>query len=169
MWLGTLKDVSLVSKWKRNTKDHMGYCNHWKSRSGNGSISRWISWQICPRPWGVMIRYGWWWTKLTKSTHFLAMRETLSMEKLAKPYVNEVISRHGVPLSIISDRDSRLTPNFWNRLQKELGTRLNLSTTCYPQTDGQSKWSIQTLKDIIFYACKSDKFGDKILFRWGEL
>ena len=116
-----------------------------------------------------MVRYGWWWTELTKSTHFLAMHETLSMEKLAKLNVNEVISRHGVPLSIVSDRDSRFTFNFWNGLQKELGTRLNLSTAYHPQTDGQSERAIQTLKDIIFYACKSDNFGDEILFRWGGL
>jgi transposase InsO family protein len=83
-----------------------------------------------------MIRYGWWCTELTKSTHFLAMRETLPMEKLAKLYVDEVISRHGVPLSIVSDRNSRFTSNFWNRLQKELGTKLNLSTAYHPQTDG---------------------------------
>ena len=84
------------------------------------------------------------------------MHETLPMEKLAKLYVDEVISRHGVPLSIVSDRDSRFTFNFSNRLQKELGTRLNLSTAYYPQTDGQSKRTLQTLKDIIFYECKRE-------------
>ena len=102
------------------------------------------------------MRYGWWWTELTKSTHFLVMRETLSMETLVKLYVKEVLSRHRVPLSIMSDRDSRFTFNFWNGLQKKLGTRLNLSTTYYPQTDGQNQWTIQTLKDIIFYECKRE-------------
>jgi hypothetical protein len=116
-----------------------------------------------------MIRYGWWWTELTKSTHFLAMRETLSMKKLAKFYVDDVISRHEVPLSIVSDRESRFPFNFWNGLQKELGTRLNLSTAYYPQTDGQSKRTIQTLKDIIFCSCKKGDFGDEILIRWGGL
>ena len=56
--------------------------------------------------------------RLTKSAHFLAMRETLPMEKLVKLYVKKVISRHRVPLSIVSDRDSRFTFNFWNELQK---------------------------------------------------
>ena len=119
-------------------------------------ISRWISWQNCPRPWRVMVRYGWWWTELTKSTHFLVMHETLSVERLAKLYVDEVIYRHGVPLSIVSDWNSRFTSNFWNGLQKELGTRLSLSTAYYPRTNGQSKRMIQTLKDIIFYACKRE-------------
>ena len=62
---------------------------------------------------------------LTKSSHFLAMRETLPMDKLAKLYVDEIISRHRVPLSIVSDWDSRFTSNFWNGLQKELGRGSN--------------------------------------------
>ncbi|KAI3747092.1 hypothetical protein L6452_09537 [Arctium lappa] len=87
--------------------------------------------------------------RLTKSAHFLAMRETLPMNKLAKLYIDEVISRHGVPLSIVSDRDSRFTSHFWDGLQKELGTRVKLSTTYHPQTDGQSERTIQTLEDML--------------------
>ena len=77
------------------------------------------------------------------------MRETLPMDKLAKLYIDEVVSRHGVPLSIVSDRDSRFTSKFWEGLQKELGTRLKLSTTYHPQTDGQSERTIQTLEDML--------------------
>ncbi|KAI3735922.1 hypothetical protein L6452_15448 [Arctium lappa] len=87
--------------------------------------------------------------RLTKSAHFLAMRETLPMDKLAKLYIDEVVSRHGVPLSIVSDRDSRFTSNFWDGLQKELGTRVKLSTAYHPQTDGQSERTIQTLEDML--------------------
>ncbi|KAI3707060.1 hypothetical protein L6452_25248 [Arctium lappa] len=87
--------------------------------------------------------------RLTKSAHFLAMRETLTMEKLGELYIDEVVSRHGVPQSIVSDRDSRFTSNFWASLQKELGTRLNLSTAYHPQTDGQSERTIQTLEDML--------------------
>ncbi|KAI3757279.1 hypothetical protein L6452_04813 [Arctium lappa] len=87
--------------------------------------------------------------RLTKSAHFLAMRETLPMDKLAKLYIDEVISRHGVPLSIVSDRDSRFTSHFWDGLQKELGTRVKLSTSYHPQTDGQSERTIQTLEDML--------------------
>ena len=71
------------------------------------------------------------------------------MDKLAKLYVDEIISRHGVPLSIVSDRDSRFTSNFWNGLQTELGTRLKLSTTYHHQTDRQSERTIQTLEDML--------------------
>ncbi|KAI3729061.1 hypothetical protein L6452_17708 [Arctium lappa] len=86
---------------------------------------------------------------LTKSAHFLAMRETLPMEKLAKLYIDDVVSRHGVSQSIVSDQDSRFTSNFWANLQKELGTRLNLITTSHPQTDGQSERKIHTLEDML--------------------
>ncbi|KAI3702753.1 hypothetical protein L6452_28505 [Arctium lappa] len=87
--------------------------------------------------------------RLTKCVHFLAMQETLPIEKLAKLYIDEVVSRHGVPQSIMSDRDSRFTSNFWASLQKELGTRLNMITAYHPQTDGQSERTIQTLKDML--------------------
>ncbi|KAI3715505.1 hypothetical protein L6452_22489 [Arctium lappa] len=89
--------------------------------------------------------------RLTKSAHFLAMRETLPMDKLAKLYIDEVVSRHGIPLSIVSDRDNRFTSNFWDGFQKELGTRVKLSTAYHPQTDGQSEITIQTLEDMLSY------------------
>jgi hypothetical protein len=87
--------------------------------------------------------------RLTKSAHFLPTRETASMESLAKLYVNEVVTRHGVPLSIVSDRDSRFVSNFWKSLQRELGTKVHLSTAYHPQTDGQSERTIQTLEDML--------------------
>ncbi|KAJ9557799.1 hypothetical protein OSB04_012413 [Centaurea solstitialis] len=87
--------------------------------------------------------------RLTKIAHFLEMRETLPMDKLAKLYINEVVRRHGVPLSIVSDRDSRFTSRFWDGLQEGLGTKLKLSTVYHPQTDGQSERTIQTLEDML--------------------
>ena len=87
--------------------------------------------------------------RLTKSAHFLATSETASFDKLAQLYINEIISRHGVPLSIVCDRDPRFVSNFWNSLQTQLGTRVNLSTAYHPQTDGQSERTIQTLEDML--------------------
>ncbi|GJW77773.1 putative reverse transcriptase domain-containing protein [Tanacetum coccineum] len=66
--------------------------------------------------------------RLTKSAIFLPMRETDPMEKLARMYLKEVVTRHGIPVSIICDRDSRFTSNFWRSLQKALGTSLDMST-----------------------------------------
>ncbi|GKE26818.1 reverse transcriptase domain-containing protein [Tanacetum coccineum] len=86
--------------------------------------------------------------RLTKSAHFLPMNETDTMERLMRLYLKEVVSRHGVPVSIIFDNDSRFTLHFWQSLQKALGTRLDMSITYHPQTDGQSERTIQTLEVI---------------------
>ncbi|GJW28996.1 putative reverse transcriptase domain-containing protein [Tanacetum coccineum] len=77
--------------------------------------------------------------RLTKSAHFLPMRENDSMDKLARLYLKEVVTRHGIPVSIICDHDSRFTLNFWRAYQKALGTRLDMSTAYHPQTGKQSK------------------------------
>ncbi|GJT02038.1 putative reverse transcriptase domain-containing protein [Tanacetum coccineum] len=75
--------------------------------------------------------------RLDKSTHFLAVREDFKTAKLARLYINKIVARHGVPVSIISNHDSYFTSRFWQSLQKALGTRLDLSTTYHPETDGQ--------------------------------
>ncbi|GJX96051.1 putative reverse transcriptase domain-containing protein [Tanacetum coccineum] len=95
--------------------------------------------------------------RLTKSAHFLPMKKTNSMEKLMRLYLKEIVCRHGVPVSIILDRDRHFTSNFWRSLQETLGTNLDMSTAYHPQTDGQSKRTIQTLEDML-RACVID-FG----------
>nr|GEU94292.1 hypothetical protein [Tanacetum cinerariifolium] len=80
------------------------------------------------------------------------------MEKLSRLYIDEIVARHEVPVSIISDHDGRFTSWFWQTLQKALGTRLNISMAYYPQTDGQGECAIQTLEDML-RACVID-FGD---------
>ncbi|GJS17904.1 putative reverse transcriptase domain-containing protein, partial [Tanacetum coccineum] len=94
-----------------------------------------------------------WWPNMkadiaTYSAHFLPVRENDSMDKLARLYMKEVVTRHGIPVSIICDHDGRFTSNFWRAFQKDLGTRLDMSTTYHLQTDGQSERTIQTLEDI---------------------
>ena len=75
--------------------------------------------------------------RLTKSAHFLPINVEDSLEKLAQLYVDEIVRLHGVPVSIVSDRDPRFTSRFWPSLQAALGTRLYFSTAFHPQTDGQ--------------------------------
>ncbi|KAE8657890.1 Detected protein of unknown function [Hibiscus syriacus] len=87
--------------------------------------------------------------RLTKSAHFLPVRTDFSMEKYAELYIREVIRLHGVPVSIVSDRDPRFTSRFWKSLHEALGTRLNFSTAFHPQTDGQSERTIQILEDML--------------------
>nr|GFC01403.1 reverse transcriptase domain-containing protein [Tanacetum cinerariifolium] len=84
--------------------------------------------------------------RLTKSAHFLPMKKTDSIEKLAQQYLKEIVCWHGVPMSIISDRDSLFTLRFWETLQEALGTQLNLSTAYHTEIDGQSERMIQTLQ-----------------------
>ncbi|GKE21267.1 putative reverse transcriptase domain-containing protein [Tanacetum coccineum] len=83
------------------------------------------------------------------------MKETDTMEKLTRQYLKEVVSRHGVSVSIISDRDSKFPSHFWKSLNEPLGTQLDMSTAYHPQTDGQSERTIQTLEDIL-RACVMD-------------
>ncbi|GJX70170.1 putative reverse transcriptase domain-containing protein [Tanacetum coccineum] len=95
--------------------------------------------------------------RLTKSAIFVPMRETNPMEKLSRMYLKEVVMRHGMPISIIYDRDPRFASNFWRSLQKALGTSLDMSIVYHPQTDGQSERTIRTLEDML-RACVID-FG----------
>ncbi|GJT12552.1 putative reverse transcriptase domain-containing protein [Tanacetum coccineum] len=74
--------------------------------------------------------------RLTKSAYFLPMREDYKTDRLARLYLTEIVARHGVPISIISDRDSRFTSRFWQSMQEALGTRLDMSMAYHPQTDG---------------------------------
>ncbi|GKA08867.1 putative reverse transcriptase domain-containing protein, partial [Tanacetum coccineum] len=105
--------------------------------------------------------------RLTKSAHFLPMRENDPMEKLMKLYMKEVVTRHGVPISIISDRDGRFTSLFWKALHKALGTRLDMSIAYHHETDGQSERTIQTLEDML-RACKCLS-GESLEIPLGEL
>ncbi|GJV22573.1 putative reverse transcriptase domain-containing protein [Tanacetum coccineum] len=95
--------------------------------------------------------------QLTKSAIFIPMRETDPMEKLARMYLKDVVTRHGIPVSISFDHGPRFALNFWRLLQKALGTNLDMSTVYHPQTDRQSERTIQTLEDML-RACVID-FG----------
>nr|GEX11202.1 putative reverse transcriptase domain-containing protein [Tanacetum cinerariifolium] len=95
--------------------------------------------------------------RLTKSAHLVPMREDDTLEKLTRQYLKKVVSKHGVPVSIISDRDGKFTSHFWKSLNKALGTQLDMSIAYHPKTNGQSERTIQTLKDML-RACVLD-FG----------
>ncbi|GKD76159.1 reverse transcriptase domain-containing protein, partial [Tanacetum coccineum] len=94
---------------------------------------------------------------LTKSAHFIPTRETDCMETLTRLYIKEIVFRHGVPISIISDHDSHFTSRFWQSLQSALGTQSDMSTAYHPETDGHCERAIQTLEDML-RACVID-FG----------
>nr|GEY25422.1 reverse transcriptase domain-containing protein [Tanacetum cinerariifolium] len=136
-----------------NTKDRQDYWYNLQYPCGNGTTSQWIS--LLPKSsqgfdtiWVIVDR-------LTKSAHFLPIKENDLMDKLARLYLNRIVTRHGTPVSIICDRDGRFTSNFWKTFQKALGTNLDMSTAYHPKIDGQSKRTIQTLKEML-RACVID-------------
>lgn len=85
--------------------------------------------------------------RLTKSAHFLAIKITWGPEKLAQLFLREIVRLHGVPKTIVSDRDGRFVSHFWKSQHAAMGTQLRFSTSFHPQTDGQSERTIQTLED----------------------
>jgi len=96
--------------------------------------------------------------RLTKSAYFLPINIKYSLEKLTKLYIKEIVRLHGVPTSIVSDRDPRFTSKFWGSLHQALGTKLHLSSAYHPQTDGQSERTIQSLEDLL-RACVLEDSG----------
>ncbi len=95
--------------------------------------------------------------RLTKSAHFLPIRVNYPLEKLAKLYVDEIVKLHGIPKSIVSNRDPRFTSRFWKALQLSFGTKLLFSTAYHPQTEGQTERTIQTLEDMLRACVLSEK------------
>src|SRR4051812_1799361 len=135
---GELQPLSIPQwKWEDVTMDFVGGLP--RSRKGRDTI-----WVIVDR--------------LTKSAHFLPIRKTDTIRELSKLYMDEIVRMHGIPLSIVSDRDPLFTSKFWQTLQSGLGTQLHMSTAYHPQTDGQSERTIQTLEDML-RACVMDWGG----------
>nr|GEX72788.1 retrotransposon protein, putative, Ty3-gypsy subclass [Tanacetum cinerariifolium] len=95
--------------------------------------------------------------RLTKSAYFLPMREDYKMDRSARLYLNEIVARHGVPILIISNRDSRFTSRFWQSMQEALGTRLEMSTAYHPQTDGQKS----VIRQLCEMRLKKKSYVDK--------
>jgi hypothetical protein len=87
--------------------------------------------------------------RLTKSAHFIAVNTKDNAEKLVDIYVKEIVSKHGVPKKIVSDRGSIFTSAFWKQLQESLGSKLDFSTAYHPQTGGQTERTNQILEDML--------------------
>ena len=87
--------------------------------------------------------------KLRKSARFIPVKFTYSAEDYARIFIDEILSHHGIPLSIISDRGAQFTFRFWWLFKKDLSTTVKLSITFHPQTYGQAERTIQTFDDIL--------------------
>ena len=93
-----------------------------------------------------------------KSAHFLAMQMIFTLERFCRLYIREIVRLHGLPVSIVSDRDPRFMTHFWKSFQKAMGTRLTMSIAFHPQTYGQYERTIQVLEDML-RACVLDHKG----------
>ena len=88
--------------------------------------------------------------KFSKMAHFVPItKEGFTTESLAETFLTHVYRLHGLPRTIISDRDPRINNEFWRTLFDRLGTKLNVSSSHHPQTDGQSEVMIRTLTDML--------------------
>ena len=101
--------------------------------------------------WVIMDRF-------TKSTHFLVVRMTFTLEEFYRLYVWEIVRLHGVLVPIVSNKDPKFATHFWKSFQRVMGTQLMMSTAFHPHMDGQSERTIQTLEDML-QACVLDLKG----------
>ena len=100
---------------------------------------------------------------LTKSSHFIPIKLRDPMDKLDRLYVQNIVCLHGVPLAIISNKDSCFTSRFWQSIQKEMGTKLKFSAAFHPQTNCWSDRTNQILEDML-QACMLEFKGSWIQY-----
>ncbi|MCO5589360.1 hypothetical protein L7F22_043327 [Adiantum nelumboides] len=87
--------------------------------------------------------------RFSKQAHFIPVKKTIKAHQMATLFISQIFKYHGLPSSIVSDRDPRMTSNFWKGLFENLGTRLNFSSAYHPQTDGQSEIANLTILDLL--------------------
>ena len=93
-----------------------------------------------------------------KVSTFSSRANDLLLGEILPLYIREIVRLHGVPVSIVSDRNPRFTAYFWKSFQKAMDTRLTMSTAFHTQTDGKSERTIQVLEDML-RACVLDHKG----------
>ncbi|MCO5581212.1 hypothetical protein L7F22_035090 [Adiantum nelumboides] len=94
------------------------------------------------RIWTIVDRFS-------KQAHFIPIKKTIKAPHMAQLFISQIFKYHGMPTSIVSDQDLRMTSNFWKGLFQNLGTKLNFSSAYHPQTDGQSEISNSIVLDLL--------------------
>ena len=87
--------------------------------------------------------------RFSKQAHFIPVKKTIKAHQMATLFISQIFKYHGLPTSIVSDRDPRMTSNFWQGLFENLGTKLNFSSAYHPQTDGQNEIANSTILDLL--------------------
>lgn len=100
---------------------------------------------------------------LTKFAYFLVVKTTYKASNLARLFISEIMRLHGDPTGIVSDRDPKINSRFWGAFQQAIGSKLCLSMSNHPQTDGQIERMIHTLEDML-RACVLESGGN-----WKEI
>jgi hypothetical protein len=127
--MGLLKPLPIPTRpWQQVSMDLITSLP--RSRSGNDAIVVFVD-------------------KLTKMVHYVPTTTNVTAPKLATIFMREVVRLHGVPESILSDRDPRFTAHFWRAFWSQLGTSLDMSTAYHPQTDGQTERANRTLEEML--------------------
>ncbi|MCO5593713.1 hypothetical protein L7F22_047730 [Adiantum nelumboides] len=87
--------------------------------------------------------------RFNKQAHFVPVKKTVKPNNLARLFVAQIFRLHGMPETIVSDRDPRFTSLFWKAIWENIGTRLQFSSSFHPQTDGQSTIANSVVLDLL--------------------
>jgi transposase InsO family protein len=135
MWKISLNSAQLASEQKGSESTQLGCYSLYRCREP-GKILPWISSRNYRN---LRVTTQSWWSQIgSRSMHILALKRPFTAAQVAQILLDQVVKLHGLPKSIVSDRDKIFTSHFWTQLFKLLGTKLSLSTAYHPQSDGQS-------------------------------
>lgn len=87
--------------------------------------------------------------RFSKHAHFIPVQKNIKPEHMAKVFLAQIFKHHGMPKSIVGDTDPRTTSLFWRALFDNMGIKLNFSSACHPETDGQSEIANSTVLDLL--------------------